>query len=606
MSQSTATASALMTPEQKATRPKVAPGKPSWQVVLLPVDTIAPSPYQPRLLFDAEEMLELVASVKEHGVQQPILVRNRRSEDKAHTNGVTNDHAKNGVSKVVPLYELVAGERRLRACREAGRKHVPAIVRDDLSDSQAAELALSENIQRSNLSVIEEARGYKQLMLRFRMKEERIAKKVGKSVATIQQTMKLLALPEAVQQLLAYRKLTAAHGHALLPLAPNEQICTLVAHHAVTNSITAASLSQTLLPNQQDLKRKGLLQELDYRTKFDWRQECKSCPNKAYVASGYASFCLKPAEWRKKQEAAIERAKDEAAQAMERVREEARQQEQDGQVDVTQLPPSSYRHLTHVEVPQGCTESCPCRQQVADPRDATKMIPVCLNTERFKSLKEAERQAHEEARKRRYTLEWQRAVAALQGELETKQWRKLPVLLCALVLRSGARYGNSETWETLARGVAREVGLALPWDELFSTHDEVRTLDALESALVNDDARSDGEATASEDERNFPRSSRMLMFATALLLADEASTAVRYGGDTPRLTFILGTNQTQQRELEIAHHPETTPQDDETIDNRDEQSKSGSYEPDEDCDPEGFEEQDDYDDNSENEPTPED
>ncbi len=604
MSPSTATAPALTTPEPKATRPKLAPGKPSWQVVLLPVDTIAPSPYQPRILFDAEEMLELVASVREHGVQQPILVRTRKAEIKA--NGSNNGHAKNGTSKAVPPYELVAGERRLRACREAGRKHIPAIVRDDLFDSQAAELALSENVQRSNLSVIEEARGYKQLMLRFRMNEQRIAKKVGKSVATIQQTMKLLALPEAVQQLLAYRKLTAAHGHALLPLASHEQVCTLVAHHAATNAVTAASLSQTLLPNQQELKRKGLLQELDYRTKFDWRKECKACPYKAYVASGYASFCLKPDEWKKKQEAAVERAKDEAAQAMERVREEARKQEQDGQVDVTQLPPSSYRHLTHVEVPQGCTESCPCRQQIADPRDATKTIPVCLNTERFKSLKEAERQAHEDARKRRYTLEWQRAVAALQSELEAEQWRKLPVLLCALVLRTGARYGNSDTWETLARGVAREVGLALPWDELFSTHDEVRTLVALESAFADDAARSDVEPTTLEDERNSPHPSRMLLFAAALLLADEASTAVRYGGETPRLTFILGTSQTEQRELAISHHSVIAPQDDETLDNRDEQFETESNDSEEDFDPENYEEQDDSDDWSEDESTPED
>ena len=100
-------------------------------------------------------------------------------------------------------YELIAGERRLRACKEAGRKTIPAIVRDDLSDAECAELALLENVQRSNLSVIEEARGYKRLMVQFRMKEERIAKKVGKSVGTIQETIKLLQLPETVQGLIA-------------------------------------------------------------------------------------------------------------------------------------------------------------------------------------------------------------------------------------------------------------------------------------------------------------------------------------------------------------------------------------------------------------------
>ncbi len=557
MSQSTATASALPVPEQKATRPKVAHGKPSWQVVLLPVEAIAPSPYQPRLLFDAEEMLELVASVKEHGVQQPILVRTRKPENEA--NGSKNGHAKNGTLKGVPPYELVAGERRLRACREAGRRHVPAIVRDDLSDAQAAEIALLENVQRSNLSVIEEARGYKQLMLRFRMKEERIAKKVGKSVATIQATMKLLALPEAVQQLLAYRKLTAAHGHALLPLASHEQVCTLVAHHAATNAVTAVSLSQALLPNHQELKRKGLLQELDYRTKFDWREECKTCPHKAYVASGYASFCLKPPEWHKKQEAAINRQRDEAAQAMDRMREEVRQQEQGGQVDVAQLPSGSYRDLTHVELPQGCTGSCPCRKQVSDPHDATKTVLVCLDPERLKTLREAERQAHEQARKRRYTQDWQRAVSVLQSEMEAEQWRKLPVLLCALVLRSGARYGSSDAWETLARDVARELGVTLPWEELISTYDESSTLSSLENALAfkNDDP--DEEPQVIEETFQAPTPHQLLLFVSALLLADEARMAVRYGGETPRLTFLLGTGEVVQPELEVSPRADADP-----------------------------------------------
>jgi ParB family chromosome partitioning protein len=111
-----------------------------------------------------------------------------------------------------------------------------------LTDAECAELALLENVQRSNLSVIEEARGYKRLMLQFRMKEERMAKKVGKSVGTIKETMKLLQLTEAVQKLLAEKKLTASHGHALLPLAPFERVCVLVANKAVKDHLTATSL----------------------------------------------------------------------------------------------------------------------------------------------------------------------------------------------------------------------------------------------------------------------------------------------------------------------------------------------------------------------------
>ena len=171
------------------------------------MDQIDPNPFQPRLSFDILEMQELIASVKAKGVQQPILVRTGK-DDKSKA--ATKDAAPNGGNKMpapsngkpvsIPLhaglvrYELVAGERRLRACKGAKKKFIPAIVRDDLSDAEAAELAILENVQRSNISVIEEARGYKRLMLEFRLKEERLSKKVGKSAATIREMMKLLQL----------------------------------------------------------------------------------------------------------------------------------------------------------------------------------------------------------------------------------------------------------------------------------------------------------------------------------------------------------------------------------------------------------------------------
>ena len=171
-------------PQGKNTR--VQATRANWQIVMIPVDQIARNPYQPRLQFDEEEMAELTASVKERGVQQPILVR---TAPKAKANGQAGDKTS------APRYQLVAGERRLRACKAAKRRSIPAIVRNDLSDVQSAELALLENVQRSNLNVIEEARAFRRLMLDFRMKEERIAKKVGKSVATVKDTLRLLALP---------------------------------------------------------------------------------------------------------------------------------------------------------------------------------------------------------------------------------------------------------------------------------------------------------------------------------------------------------------------------------------------------------------------------
>jgi ParB/RepB/Spo0J family partition protein len=512
--------------------------KEAWQVVLLPVDAIAPCPYQPRLLFDPAEMADLAESVKQHGVQQPILVRPSKPDAKAPE----KDGSKSNGKPAVPLpYELVAGERRLRASKDAGRKHIPAIVRE-LDDRTAAEIALTENVQRSNLSVIEEARGYRQLMLKFRMSEGRIAKKVGKSVATIRETMKLLALPEPLQQLLATRKLTASHGHALLPLAAHERVCLSVAQHAVTTNVTASSLSQNPLPNARELANKKLVQELDWRSKFDWRTECESCPLKAFVKSGYASYCLIPSEWGKKQLAAVERMKGEEAQAMQRVKDVVAEQQESGQVDVTRLPSGSYRDLTRVELPAGCCEACPCRKQVPDPQDGTKTVPVCLDPERFKKLREDERKAHEEKRRRHYTLLWSQAVAVVQSEVEAEGLKKMPVLLAALVLRSELhRYGAGGEVEQLPRLVARELGIALPWDELLGARTEADLLAVLQSALAAEDGTDGERETLSTGQVLYaPDPYRLMLFASALLLASEAQHAVRWAESTPRLDFVLG------------------------------------------------------------------
>ena len=118
------------------------------------------------------------------------------------------------------------------------------------------------------------------------------------------------------------KKLTASHGHELLAFAPFERICVLVAQATARDQLTARRLEAKPLPNVAELKRLGLVAQLDYRTKFDWKNECGKCPHKAYVTSDYNAYCLKPEEWNKKQAAAIELQKQESA----RIMEEARQQ----------------------------------------------------------------------------------------------------------------------------------------------------------------------------------------------------------------------------------------------------------------------------------------
>ncbi len=493
-----------------------------WQVVLLLVSSIGPNPFQPRLCFDEAEMLELVASVRAHGVLQPVTVRTAPVDEEA--NG-------KAAKKASPYYQLIAGERRLRACRASGRKTIPAIVRDDLSDAQAAELALVENVQRSNLNVMEEASAYKRLMLDFRMKEERIAKKVGKSVQTVRDLIRLLMLPQEVQMLLAAKKLSASHGQQLLRLAPFERICTLVANAAVKDQIIATALGQNLLPNTRALGDKKLITQLDFRTKFDWKTVCGNCSHKAYVASGYGSYCLLPVEWQRKQDEAIERQKQEAT----RVLDEAKRGS-DGQVDVTALPPGSFRDLSYGQPPAGCSPSCPCRSESPNPRDPTKKQPICLDPDRFKQLAQAERQAHEDARRRKFLGLWHDAQQKLDGEVETGNAHSCAALaFLPLITGQHLRYGAMETWRTLSKQVAGELSLSMPLEVLQNLETPLpQSLSALQSVDIGD----------------------LLRFVACLLLAQEARDAVHFGGETPLLSFVLGFPMASQGELPHEEFPD--------------------------------------------------
>lgn len=158
----------------------------------IPVRSIRPSPWQPRRQFDAESLAELVASVRERGVLQPLLVR-----------------------RVGDGYELIAGERRFRAAQESGLADVPAIVMD-VSDREALEIALVENLQRSDLNLIEEAEGYRALAEKFAMTQDDIARRVGKARPTIANALRLLDLPDSVKRLVAERRLSPGHAKALL------------------------------------------------------------------------------------------------------------------------------------------------------------------------------------------------------------------------------------------------------------------------------------------------------------------------------------------------------------------------------------------------------
>lgn len=162
---------------------------------VVPIEQISPNPRQPRVEFDEAALAELVASIRAQGIIQPLLVR-RVSEGS---------------------YELIAGERRLRAAERAGLTHVPIFVRD-VSDAESLELALVENIQRNDLSPLEEAAAYQRLLDEFGHTQEEIAERVGKSRPAVANTLRLLRLPDQIKHDLSRGRLSAGHARVLLSI----------------------------------------------------------------------------------------------------------------------------------------------------------------------------------------------------------------------------------------------------------------------------------------------------------------------------------------------------------------------------------------------------
>jgi ParB family chromosome partitioning protein len=196
------------TPHAKAAPSKPAPTAPADtggtvppgdRVQMIPLDQIRPCPFQPRREFPQESLEELADSIREQGILQPLLVRHR------------SDH-----------YELIAGERRWRAAQALALAEVPVMIRS-AEDHEVLELALIENLQRDNLNPLEEAVGYGQLIGQFQFRQEDVADKVGKSRAAVANALRLLKLPESVQNHIRHDRLSVGHAKVVLSLSDPEK-----------------------------------------------------------------------------------------------------------------------------------------------------------------------------------------------------------------------------------------------------------------------------------------------------------------------------------------------------------------------------------------------
>ena len=213
------------------------------------IDTISPNPYQPRVHFDEESLNDLVESIKQHGIVQPLLVR----------------PAGKG-------YELIAGERRWRAAQIAGLHDVP-IVEREADDQMAAEIAMIENIQRHDLSIIEEAEGYRRLIEEFKYTQDALASVIGKSRSHLANTMRLLNLPDAVRKSLGEDRLTAGQVRPLIGREDAEALAKLVEAKAMSARQVEALVASQDKPERPKQERSSdlvaLEQDLASSTGFD-------------------------------------------------------------------------------------------------------------------------------------------------------------------------------------------------------------------------------------------------------------------------------------------------------------------------------------------------
>jgi ParB family transcriptional regulator, chromosome partitioning protein len=222
--------SALLT--EARPQPAVPEGRPGAAVLRIPVELIRPDAHQPRQDIDGAALDELASSIAQQGLLQPVLVRREGNK-----------------------YRLIAGERRWRAAQKAGLKEIPALVRE-ASESEAFELALVENLQREDLSPLEEAEGFRRLLDERKWTQEQVADRVGKDRSSVANALRLLGLPEEVKKLLREGALEMGHARALLGL-PRKEEMTQLARVVVAEKLSVRETESRVRSGKPASAKKG-------------------------------------------------------------------------------------------------------------------------------------------------------------------------------------------------------------------------------------------------------------------------------------------------------------------------------------------------------------
>lgn len=407
----------------------------------VPLHWVRPSALNPRRHFDEGALKELAGSIRDDGLLEPIVVRRIPGSDEPEARP--------------PFYEIIAGERRWRASHLAGVQKILIRNLGKVDDAKALHLALIENLQRQDLDPIEEAEGYRQLNRVVGLKQSEIAAAVNRSQPAIANTMRLLDLPEDVQERIRRRELSVAHGIALARFKDFPRVVSKMAEVAVKEKTPAKDLEKNV-PFSWELIQAGVIHRLDYGVPFDVEQAgCEKCPFGAYRSVGQYSgtYCLNPSHFEELAQAARTAALEQVAEAREA-----------GEVPkLSDLPGGSYCRIWDSEkVPSGCSASCTCR---AKAMVGSATIEICTDPARWEALESAHEAAREAGQRALIAEKTERLQSFIDG-LDEIQSRELAIFVVHAVYRhpdiwrtAFARHGLDEDLAKRATGDARHYEL---------------------------------------------------------------------------------------------------------------------------------------------------